>query len=132
MSSFIPRAHLDYNRLQAAHALAWPGRVPLHGPLGRPKPGHDGPVGRHDGAAWQDVAEEEERHGVGARLHVMVGAPPVDAAGRAVGLGTVLAPARQRGRGEQQGVRPGAAHEPAAVAGVEPVPYGVETMLWYR
>jgi len=98
-----------------------PWGVALHGPPGGVQPHQDGHVGRCDGAAGQDVAAEEERRGVGARGRPPVGEAPVDAAGRAVGLRAVLAPARQRGRRKQQGVRPGADDQHEAVARAEAV-----------
>ena len=98
-----------------------PGYVLLDGLLGCPHCDQDASVGRHDDTAGQNVAEDEERQGVGASRVLPVGHVPVDAAGRAVGLGSVRAPAGQRGAGEEQGVDPGAGDQQAAVNRVKPV-----------
>lgn len=78
-------------------------------------------IRRDDDAAGQDVAEDEERHSVGARRGVPIGQAPVDATGGAVRLGSVLPPVGQRRAGKQQGVDPSAGDEQATVNRVEPV-----------
>lgn len=114
-------SHLNDDRLDAAH-VRLPRRVLLHGPAGRVHRGQDARVGRHDDAAREDVAEDEQRHSVGACRGVLVGPAPVDATGGAVRLGPVLPPVGQRGAGEQQGIDPSAGDEQAAMYGVKPVP----------
>ena len=100
--------------------------MPLHGLAGGAHRGQDARVGRHDETARQRVAADEQRHRVGARVAVLVGDAPVDAAGRAIRLRAVLAPVGQRGAGEQQGVRPGAGDEQAAVERIKAVSLGTE------
>ena len=116
-----PSAHLDYDSLDAAHVCAGPGRVALNVPSGGTHPDQDGGVGRHNQAAGDDVAGEEEHHGVGARPGLPIGQAPVNATGRAVGLRAIFAPVHQRGWRKQQGVCPGTANQYAAMAWVEPV-----------
>lgn len=79
-------------------------------------------IGCDDDAAGQDVAEDEERHSVGARCSVLIGQAPVDTTGGAVRLGSVLPPVGQRRAGKQQGIDPSAGDEQAAVNSAEPVP----------
>lgn len=83
----------------------------------------DARVRRDDDAAGQDVAEDEERQGVGARCAVLIGQVPVDATGRAVRLRAVLPPVGQRRAGEEQGVDPSTGDEHTAVNRVKPVPW---------
>lgn len=81
----------------------------------------DSCVGCNNDAAWKDVAEDEQSHGVGASCRVLVGQAPVDAAGRAVGLRSVLPPVDQWGAGEQQRIDPSTGDEQVDVDGAEPV-----------
>lgn len=79
-----------------------------------PRPAHrqqDEGVGEEDDGAGQDVAEEEEAYDVGHGETAVVRSKPVDAAGRAVGLETVLAPAGQRTCSEDGGVAPNPNHQ---------------------
>lgn len=62
-----------------------------------PRPAHrhqDERVREEDDGARHDVAEEEEAYDVGHGEKAVVRSKPVDAAGGAVGLVTVLTPAR--------------------------------------
>lgn len=93
----------------------------LHGLVRRVHGGEDARVGRQDEAARKDVAEEEERHSVGARRRQPIGQAPVDAAGGAVGLRSVLAPVAQRAASEQQRVEPSAGHQQTAMNAAESV-----------
>lgn len=78
-------------------------------------------IRRHDDAAGQDVAEDEERHSVGARCGVLIGEAPVDTTGGAVRLGSILPPVGQRRASKQQGIDPSTGDEQVAMNRAEPV-----------
>ena len=103
-------AHLHNNILDVAH-LGLPGLVMLHGLMGGSDRHQDARVGRHDDTAGHDVAQDKERRRVGAGHGMQVGQAPVDAAGCAVGLRTILTPVGQRGAGEHQGPSPSTGYQ---------------------
>lgn len=80
--------------------------------LSRPAHRHqDEGVGEEDDGARQDVAEEEEADDVRHGEDAVVRSKPVDAAGGAVGLVTVLTPAGERTYREDGGVAPHPEHQ---------------------
>lgn len=121
LKSFLSLSpHLDNNRLDAAHVrLPW--CMLLHGLPGHLHSHQDARVGRNNYAAWEDVAENKERHSVRAGRAELIGQTPVDAAGGSIRLWSVLSPVDQWRAGKQQRIDPGTGYEQLAVKRLEPV-----------
>ena len=100
--------------------------MPLHGVAGGTHHGQNARIGHHDDAAREGVAEDEKCHREGACIVVLIGEAPVDATGRTIRLGAVLAPVDQGGTGKQQGICPSAGNKQAAVERTEAVSLGTE------
>lgn len=78
---------------------------------GAPHRQQDERVGQENDGAGQSVAEEEKADDVGQSQDLAVGCEPVDAASRAVRLGTVAAPLCQGPHGEDRCVAPHPHHQ---------------------
>lgn len=117
----VGQTYLHNNSLQAAHVRV-PRHVALHVPAGCAHRDQNARVRSNNHTARNDVAQDEQRHGVGAGRRVLIGKAPVDATGGAVRLRSVFPPVGQRAAGKQQRVEPRAANQQAAVSPVKPVP----------
>lgn len=93
----------------------------LHSLAGCVHCNQDARIGRHNNTAWEDVAEDEQRHGVRACRAVLIGQAPVDATSRAIRLWSVFPPVGQRRAGEQEGIDPSTGNQQTAMRGAEPV-----------
>lgn len=92
------------------------GHMLLHSLAGAPDGQKDECVGQEDDSAGDDVAEEEEADDVGHSCGVLAGRVPVDAACCAVGLCSVLSPARQGPHSKDSSVAPDPSNQQASVA----------------
>lgn len=106
--------HLDDEGMGVGGLRLW--RHVLLDGLARPPHRHqDARVGEDDGGAGQHVAEEEKADDVRQRGQLVVGRPPVDAAGGAVRFWTVAAPLQQGPHGKHRRVTPHSHHQEARV-----------------
>lgn len=89
--------------------------MPLDGLVRAAHRQQDEGVGEEDDGAGQSVAEEEQADNVGQGRQLVVGYVPVNAAGSAIRLCSVVSPMCQGTDGEHRGITPHCHHQEAGM-----------------